>query len=618
MQEKLVFECHLCPLKFYGEKGKHYLECHLDFNHNGQFDQSISEDYGDLELNQNLVKPIVPVPCLEFDGVLQPILNSDGKLLPPSEFAESEFSQITTSIREEERKYNKNINFNISSRIELESIAITNILSNQDHELSKIHDSKSIVQEHQMSTSKGNSDTFLKNELETSTLSIEENILSPSSLSHENEVSAQLLNTNTFDCNLSSSKYTEANNLSNHIRVMHTNVEKYPDTCKFLKSNASNDFANSSEKATKMVPNRETNEFQEYMLPYGWKKVGYRRTSNPHTWDFYIITPDGKKLRSSVKVKEYLEKNPNVLCDLKVTNTNRPKNLPAFSLQEYKHRTTEIDVQEENRFVESSLLERRPKCAHICDKCSVSFKSKQTLINHNKKFHTSTQLQKIPAVSQSHNRISSAMNVTSNINPALYQEYAIENQGLHSQIILPKIPISSETFQSVQAQEELYKCPKCSSRFSSQELAYDHYRMAHAVKYIFKCLICNAVFSCEKNLRIHSQFSHNLDTFKLSSRSVVKITSHELLEQSTSKVSQEKSKSLINKRKRTVPSDSYLPASKSMKLESQHDESDLKEHTESIACTQNIKKEKVSEEESKIDIKEEWKQSEEFEDIFGY
>ena len=599
MQEKLVFKCHFCPLKVYGEKGKHHLECHLEFNHNGQLNQSISEDYGDLELNENLVKPIVPVPCLEFDGVLQPILNSDGKLLPPSEFAESEFSQITTSICEEERKYNKNINLNTSSGIELEADANTNVMSIQDHELSKIRDSKLIVQE-------DHSGKFVKNELETSTLSIEENLLSLRSSGHENEVPAQLLNTNTFGCNLFSYKqYTEKNYFN----------KKYPDTCKLVKSKVSNDFGNSNEIATETVPNRESSDFQEYMLPYGWKKVGYRRTSN--RWDFYIITPDGKKLRSSVKVKEYLEKNPNVLCDIKVTNTNRPKNLPAYNLQGYKHRTTEIDVQEENRFVESSLLERRPKCAHICDKCSISFKSKQTLINHNKKFHTSTQLQKIPAVSQSHNRISSAMNVTSNINSALYQEYAIENQGLHSQIILPKIPISLETFQSAQAQKELYKCPKCSSIFSSQELANDHYRMAHAVKYIFKCLICNAVFSCEKNLRIHSQFSHNLDTFELSSRSVVKITSQELLEQSTSKVSQEKSKSLINKRE----SDSYLPASKSMKLESKHDESDeinLNEHTESIACTQNIKKEKVSEEESKIDIKEEWKQSEEFENIFGY
>ena len=597
MQEKLVFKCHFCPLKVYGEKGKHHLEYHLEFNHNGQLNQSISEDYGDLELNENLVKPIVPVPCLEFDGVLQPILNSDGKLLPPSEFAESEFSQITTSICEEERKYNKNINLNTSSGIELEADANTNVMSIQDHELSKIRDSKLIVQE-------DHSGKFVKNELETSTLSIEENLLSLRSSGHENEVPAQLLNTNTFGCNLFSYKqYTEKNYFN----------KKYPDTCKLVKSKVSNDFGNSNEIATETVPNRESSDFQEYMLPYGWKKVGYRRTSN--RWDFYIITPDGKKLRSSVKVKEYLEKNPNVLCDIQVTNTNRPKNLPAYNLQGYKHGTTAIDVHEENRFVESSLLERRPKCAHICDKCSTSFKSKQTLINHNKKFHTSTQLLKIPAVSQSHNRISSAMNVTSNINSALYQEYAIENQGLHSQIILPKIPISSENFQSAQAQKELYKCPKCSSIFLSQGLANDHYRMAHAVKYIFKCLICNAVFSCEKNLRIHSQFSHNLDTFELSSRSVVKITSHELLEQSTSKVSQEKSKSLINKRE----SDSYLPASKSMKLISKHDESDeinLNEHTESIACTQNMKKEKVSEEESKIDIKEEWKQSEEFEDIF--
>ena len=177
-----------------------------------QLDQSISEDYGDLELNGNLVKPIVPVPCLEIDGVLQPILNSDGKLLPPSEFAESEFlQQITTSISEEERKYNINVNLNTSSRIELETDTNTNILSIQDHELSKIHDSKLIVQEDQMSTSIDNSGKFVKNELETSTLSIEENLLSLRSLGHENEVPAQLLKTNTFGCNLFSSKYTEEN-----------------------------------------------------------------------------------------------------------------------------------------------------------------------------------------------------------------------------------------------------------------------------------------------------------------------------------------------------------------------------------------------------------------------
>ena len=123
------------------------------------------------------------------------------------------------------------------------------------------------------------------------------------------------------------------------------------------------------------------------MLPYGWKKVGYRIISNPGNWDFYIITPDGKKLRSFVKVKEYLEKNPNVLCDINVTNTNCPKNLPAYKLQGYKHNTMKIDGQKENCFVASSLLERRSKWAHICEKCSVSFKSKQTLNSHNKKFH---------------------------------------------------------------------------------------------------------------------------------------------------------------------------------------------------------------------------------------
>ena len=62
----------------------------------------------------------------------------------------------------------------------------------------------------------------------------------------------------------------------------------------------------------------------EYSLPYGWKKIGHRRTGDQDRWDFYIITPDGKKLRSNPEIDRYLEKNPDVDCDREVTNTSRP------------------------------------------------------------------------------------------------------------------------------------------------------------------------------------------------------------------------------------------------------------------------------------------------------
>ena len=47
-------------------------------------------------------------------------------------------------------------------------------------------------------------------------------------------------------------------------------------------------------------------------LPYGWKKEGKRRVSNLKNWDFYIISPDGKRLRSNNQVKRYLENNPKI------------------------------------------------------------------------------------------------------------------------------------------------------------------------------------------------------------------------------------------------------------------------------------------------------------------
>ena len=67
------------------------------------------------------------------------------------------------------------------------------------------------------------------------------------------------------------------------------------------------------------------------MVISGWKKIGHRRqngkTANGR-WDFYLHTPTGKKLRSNVEVTKFLAENPDVKCDLSVTNTTRPTDLP--------------------------------------------------------------------------------------------------------------------------------------------------------------------------------------------------------------------------------------------------------------------------------------------------
>jgi hypothetical protein len=78
------------------------------------------------------------------------------------------------------------------------------------------------------------------------------------------------------------------------------------------------------------VSEKSKDDYVEYSLPFGWKKVGHKRKSsisNPNgkLWDMYVFSPDGKRFRSTVKVMRYLELNPHISCDLDVTNCNRPK-----------------------------------------------------------------------------------------------------------------------------------------------------------------------------------------------------------------------------------------------------------------------------------------------------
>ena len=52
--------------------------------------------------------------------------------------------------------------------------------------------------------------------------------------------------------------------------------------------------------------------YKEYELPYGWKKIGHRRNivNKRPRWDFYIISPSGRKFRSTLELTRYLAENP--------------------------------------------------------------------------------------------------------------------------------------------------------------------------------------------------------------------------------------------------------------------------------------------------------------------
>ena len=70
---------------------------------------------------------------------------------------------------------------------------------------------------------------------------------------------------------------------------------------------------------------QKTEMYREYSLPFDWKKIGKRRKTatdsinSSKNWDFYLISPDGKKFRSNVEVSKYLQNHPEINYEPSVT-----------------------------------------------------------------------------------------------------------------------------------------------------------------------------------------------------------------------------------------------------------------------------------------------------------
>ena len=159
-----------------------------------------------------------------------------------------------------------------------------------------------------------------------------------------------------FKCEFCNSKFGIQKFLDAHLKKVHKNDNK--EICgKSLTKTSKN------AKKLSMVENEN---FVKHQLPHGWKKVGYRRSDN-YTWDFYVYGPNGEKFRSNVAIRKYLEKNPEVECDLDVTNISRPKNPQNLLPEEALENNATVDEE---------------KQSYGCDICKKYFSMKSDLMNH--------------------------------------------------------------------------------------------------------------------------------------------------------------------------------------------------------------------------------------------
>ena len=159
-----------------------------------------------------------------------------------------------------------------------------------------------------------------------------------------------------YKCEFCNSKFGIQKFLDAHLKKVHKNDNK--EIC-------GKSLTTTTNKAKKLAM-VENENFAEHQLPHGWKKVGYRRSD--YTWDFYVYGPNGKKFRSNVEIRKYLERNPGVECDLDVTNISRPKN-PQNLPSEELLKTNLATVHEE-------------KQPYGCDICKKYFPMKSDLMNH--------------------------------------------------------------------------------------------------------------------------------------------------------------------------------------------------------------------------------------------
>ena len=74
--------------------------------------------------------------------------------------------------------------------------------------------------------------------------------------------------------------------------------------------------------------------------------------ADKNNWRIYVFGPNGKKFQSNLEIKNFLEKNPSVKCDLDVTNTSRVKKLYVSS----KKKTESLELKNDIITVDEDII----------------------------------------------------------------------------------------------------------------------------------------------------------------------------------------------------------------------------------------------------------------------
>ena len=89
-------------------------------------------------------------------------------------------------------------------------------------------------------------------------------------------------------------------------------------------------------------------------------------------WYFYVYSPTGQKLRSNAEIMKYLRENPDMKCDLNVTNTS--KTIDVESLY--------VKIEEPEEKLKTD--EENPYGCNICD---TYFSCQSELVEHIEVIH---------------------------------------------------------------------------------------------------------------------------------------------------------------------------------------------------------------------------------------
>ena len=79
------------------------------------------------------------------------------------------------------------------------------------------------------------------------------------------------------------------------------------------------------------------------------------------TWEVEIYSPCGKRLRIPAEFKKFLENNPTIKCDLKVTNHKLPEELKSKLLLRYSQENQKNEAIQTPKKVLKVALENHEK-----------------------------------------------------------------------------------------------------------------------------------------------------------------------------------------------------------------------------------------------------------------